>query len=119
MSQYAESMVALVTGAGKGLGEAICELLMERGFSRVAVTARDRAEAVAVAARLGDKAKGFALDVTSDASVAGAWRAVVFTVSSLFVRLRVSEGGAGGVRSSGGLSGQQRRVALRQRRSLL
>jgi NAD(P)-dependent dehydrogenase (short-subunit alcohol dehydrogenase family) len=69
--EHLEGSVVLVTGAARGLGAAICALLAERGFRRIAVTARRVEDAEAVAREVGAACKAFALDVTSDASVAG------------------------------------------------
>ncbi|MCX7865270.1 MAG: SDR family NAD(P)-dependent oxidoreductase, partial [Novosphingobium sp.] len=45
--------VALVTGGGRGIGKAVCEVLNEAG-AQVAVCDRDGASATAVAASLTD-----------------------------------------------------------------
>jgi NAD(P)-dependent dehydrogenase (short-subunit alcohol dehydrogenase family) len=60
--------VALVTGGGRGLGEAICTCLAEAGASVVACDIRpDSAEAVADAIRAGGgEARALALDVTDE-----------------------------------------------------
>jgi len=64
--------VALVTGAGRGLGEAICEVLSEAGVSIIAADVRvETAEALAERLqRCGRKAAAIELDV-SDAVQAG------------------------------------------------
>jgi rhamnulose-1-phosphate aldolase/alcohol dehydrogenase len=71
--------VALVTGAGRGIGRAIAERLAQEG-AHVVVTDIDagnaRAAAEAIVAREGaDRALGVCLDVTDPASVATAFRA--------------------------------------------
>jgi 2,3-dihydro-2,3-dihydroxybenzoate dehydrogenase len=60
--------VALVTGAGQGIGEAVARTLARAGTSLV-VSDRDGDRAAAVAAELGDGAVGAALDVTDAAAV--------------------------------------------------
>jgi NAD(P)-dependent dehydrogenase (short-subunit alcohol dehydrogenase family) len=65
--------VAIVTGGGRGLGEAICRCLAEAGASVVACDIRpESAQAVAESIRTGGgEARGLALDVT-DGDQAGA-----------------------------------------------
>jgi NAD(P)-dependent dehydrogenase (short-subunit alcohol dehydrogenase family) len=60
--------VAIVTGAGRGMGAAIARRLAEDGL-RVAVCDVRAAEAEAVAAGLGGTAAGFAVDVTDEVAV--------------------------------------------------
>ena len=60
--------VAIVTGAGKGIGEAIAHALASAG-ARVAVTSRVAADAERVAASLGEGHVGIGLDVRSSAAV--------------------------------------------------
>lgn len=66
--------VALVTGAGSGIGRAIAHRLRSEGAA-VAVVDRDLTAAEAVAAELGggDNALAFAADVTSRSAVAAAF----------------------------------------------
>lgn len=67
-SSTVSSRTALVTGANRGLGLAVAELLHRQGH-RVVLAARDEAAARAAAGRLGEGARAVALDVTDDASV--------------------------------------------------
>jgi NAD(P)-dependent dehydrogenase (short-subunit alcohol dehydrogenase family) len=60
--------VAIVTGAGKGIGEAIAQALAGAG-ARVAVTSRVAADAERVAGALGPGHLGLGLDVRSSAAV--------------------------------------------------
>jgi NAD(P)-dependent dehydrogenase (short-subunit alcohol dehydrogenase family) len=60
--------VAVVTGASKGIGEAIARALAQAG-ARVAVTSRSSAATAAVAASLGEGHLGLPMDVSSTESV--------------------------------------------------
>ena len=60
--------VALVTGGSRGIGRAIAAALYRAGAG-VALLARDKAKVTATAAELGDRAAGFAADVTDAAAV--------------------------------------------------
>lgn len=62
------SRTALITGANRGLGLATAGRLHELGF-RVVVAARDARAAAEVASRLGEPARGLALDVTVPADI--------------------------------------------------
>jgi 3-oxoacyl-[acyl-carrier protein] reductase len=70
--------VAVVTGAGRGLGEAYARRLAEEG-ARVAVTDVDQQSVERVAAAIGDAARPFVLDVRSWESVREAASAVEAT----------------------------------------
>ncbi len=56
--------VAIVTGAGRGLGRAVAVRLHERGAS-VVINTRDAARARAVAGEIGDRAFGLGADVAA------------------------------------------------------
>lgn len=59
---------ALVTGASRGIGRAIAEVLVARGATVVG-TATDKAGAIAINASLGKCGKGMELNVSSSASI--------------------------------------------------
>jgi NAD(P)-dependent dehydrogenase (short-subunit alcohol dehydrogenase family) len=63
-----EGRVAVVTGAGRGIGAACCARLYEAGAT-VAVADLDQASAGSVAARLGQRARAFHVDVAVADSV--------------------------------------------------
>ncbi len=71
-----EGEIAVVTGATKGIGEAVARALADAG-ARVAVTSRDPVATAAVAASLGEGHLGLALDVRSTASVDAAAAEIV------------------------------------------
>lgn len=60
--------IALVTGASRGIGRAIAEKLVEKGATVIG-TATTENGANAISQYLGDKGKGFALNVTSQESI--------------------------------------------------
>jgi NAD(P)-dependent dehydrogenase (short-subunit alcohol dehydrogenase family) len=66
-----DKLVALVTGANKGIGHEIAKELAARGFT-VLVGARDVALGEAAAKQIGGDARAIALDVTSADSIAAA-----------------------------------------------
>lgn|SRR5690606_19139738 len=63
--------VAFVTGSTRGIGRAIAETLYQAGAS-VAVVGRSADNAAEVAASLGERARGFACNVTDPASIRAA-----------------------------------------------
>lgn len=74
-----ESKVALITGGGQGLGEAICRSLARAGATVVSADVHDdRARAVAEAVRAeGGRASSIRLDVSSEEQATEAIRQVV------------------------------------------
>lgn len=82
--------VALVTGAGTGLGEAIVRLLAREG-AQVMVTDIDEESGARVASEIGDNAMFRRLDVTDEAQ----WARVVGDTMAEFGRLDVLVNNAG------------------------
>ncbi|MGL6170812.1 MAG: 3-oxoacyl-ACP reductase FabG [Vibrio sp.] len=85
-----EGKVALVTGASRGIGKAIAELLVERG-ARVIGTATSESGAQAISDYLGDNGKGMALNVTNLESI----EAVVKTIADEFGGIDILVNNAG------------------------
>ncbi len=85
-----QGKVAVVTGAARGIGRAICERYAREGAS-VVVTDMDEAGAHAVAAAIGEEAAALRLDVTSQDSI----DATVAAVVAQFGRLDILVNNAG------------------------
>lgn len=64
--------VALVTGSNRGIGRAFVDALIQRGATKVYVTARDPSKLADLDAKYGDKVHVLALDITKPAQVAAA-----------------------------------------------
>ena len=82
--------VAVVTGAGSGIGEAVAELLAERG-AKVVIADIDEAAGRKVADRLGEAALAHRTDVTVEADV----QSMVDTAVAHFGRLDLAVNNAG------------------------
>lgn len=82
--------VAVVTGAGSGIGEAIAELLVERG-AKVVIADIDEAAGRKVADRLGEAALAHRTDVTVEADV----QSMVDAAVAHFGRLDLAVNNAG------------------------
>ena len=83
--------VAIVTGAGKGLGQAICRELGERGAKVVAISRSEPTETVAMLKDAGHEVLGLRADVSDPAAVA----AVGDEVGKVFGRCDILVNNAG------------------------
>ena len=103
--------VAIVTGAGRGLGRATAERLYERGAS-VAVNVRDPERAEELAASLGDRA----LAIPGDVSANGVPAEIVRRTIERFGRVDILVNNAAFARSTrfSDLSADEWREALEQ-----
>jgi NAD(P)-dependent dehydrogenase (short-subunit alcohol dehydrogenase family) len=78
--------VALVTGGASGLGEATARALVATG-AKVAIFDMDQERGKALAQELGDSARFFAIDITSEEAVASAIESTVKAFGSLHVAI--------------------------------
>lgn len=85
-----EGKIALVTGASRGIGRSIAELLVERGATVVG-TATSESGAQAISDYLGSNGKGLALNVTDTDSVA----ATIKTINEEFGGIDILVNNAG------------------------
>jgi NAD(P)-dependent dehydrogenase (short-subunit alcohol dehydrogenase family) len=84
MTNRFEGKLALVTGAGVGIGRAVAERLAAEG-ARVAVLDRDKQAAETAATEIGEQALPLAADITSPEQVAAAFEAVKHELGGLDV----------------------------------
>ncbi|CNK64622.1 TPA: 3-oxoacyl-ACP reductase FabG [Yersinia enterocolitica] len=85
-----EGRIALVTGASRGIGREIAELLAKRG-ARVIGTATSEKGAEAISAYLGDQGKGLMLNVVDPASI----ESVLATIRAEFGEVDILVNNAG------------------------
>lgn len=93
MTEEFAGRVAIVTGAGSGIGAAVAKLLVAGG-AKVVVADLNEEHAKSVAAALGDAAKPFTLDVGDPAAVEALVAFAVDTFGAL--HLAVNNAGIGG-----------------------
>lgn len=98
MGTSVNANLAIVTGASRGIGAAIAEVLVENGF-RVALVARDVAALSRLEAKLGDRARSFVCDVADEAAV-----------NATLDRIETSLGTPGVIVNNAGVGGPFHRV---------
>lgn len=72
MSFPVKDKIALVTGANRGIGEAIVQALVEAGAAKVYAAARQLSDLTPLIARLGPKVVPIQLDITNEAQILAA-----------------------------------------------
>lgn len=75
MSYSIAGKIALVTGANRGIGEAIVDALIAAGAQKIYAGARHPADLAALVKRHGNRVVALQLDVTNDAQIAAAAKA--------------------------------------------
>ncbi|WP_434380953.1 SDR family NAD(P)-dependent oxidoreductase [Melittangium boletus] len=98
MGTPVEAHLAVVTGASRGIGAAIAEVLVANGF-QVALLARDEAALAGLETKLGARARSFRCDVAHEASV-----------NATLDRIEKSMGSPGVIVNNAGLGGPFHRV---------
>ncbi len=88
-----EGRVALVTGAGRGIGEAIARTLAQAG-ARVAILSRTEANAQQVAQAI-EQAGGSAMPITADVADTNAIESAIETILNRWERLDILVNNAG------------------------
>lgn len=88
MMKSHEGKVALVTGAGRGIGQAICETLSARGAKLVLVDRDDPS-------RTKQQLEGEAIKVTADVTSADDWKRITEAAMKAFGRIDILVNNAG------------------------
>jgi NAD(P)-dependent dehydrogenase (short-subunit alcohol dehydrogenase family) len=83
-----EGKIALVTGGGRGIGRAVCELFAEAG-ARVAVCDIDGASATTVAQSV-DTARAYNVDISDEEAVVGLFDAIQADFGALDILVHVA-----------------------------
>jgi 2-keto-3-deoxy-L-fuconate dehydrogenase len=113
--------VALVTGAGSGIGRAVGELFAREG-ARVAIVDRDPAAARSVAdaiARAGGSARAFEADVADEAQTAATVGAVLADWERIDVLVTCAAASVGGIATATSLDAWERVFAVNVRGTFL
>ena len=88
MTQTHEGQVAIVTGAGQGIGRAICEKLSQRGATVILVDLNDPSRAL-------NALDGEAMKITADVSSPDDWKRVTEQVMDTYGRIDILVNNAG------------------------